>query len=500
MLYERDYLFVPKLIKEAAPGRNKIFLRLLIILFAFTQFTILHAQLCTGSLGDPVVNINFGSGSNNTGYTPTNAYTFTTNVCPDDGFYTITSSTSGCFNNTWHTITSDHTGHGSFMLVNASYLPGDFFLTTITDLCPNTNYEFAAWIMNVLTNRSGIKPFVTFTIETPDGTILQEYQTGDIPQTPGPEWKQYGFYFTTPADNPVIVLRMRNNAPGGLGNDLALDDITFRPCGPVITSIIEGYSDTVNICEDAFASFRFAGNASSAYTNPAYQWQSSSDSGTIWTDITGATTENFTSPSFSQTGAYWYRVAVTDERFTGIRSCRIASNNLIINVHPKPFVNAGNDRVSIKGDTIHLSATITGEDPAYYWSPPDYLNDATIKDPIATPAVTSVYTLYAESAFGCKKQDNLSIKVVQGIFVPSAFTPNYDGKNDHWHIPYLDPAFGAEVSVFNRFGKLVYHIKGQTVDWDGNANGEPQPTAVYIYQIRFKTNRPDMKGTVSLIR
>jgi gliding motility-associated-like protein len=453
-----------------------------------------------GSLGDPVVNINFGSGSNTTGFAPANAYTFTTNVCPNDGFYTITGSTSGCFNNTWHTITSDHTGHGSFMLVNASYLPADFFLTTITDLCPNTNYEFAAWIMNVLTNRSGIMPFVTFTIETPDGTILQEYQTGNIPQTSGPEWKQYGFYFTTPPDNPVIVLRMRNNAPGGLGNDLALDDITFRPCGPVITSIIEGYKDTVDICEGTFTSFRFAGNASSAYINPAYQWQSSKDSGTTWTDLAGATTESFSSPSFSQTGAYWYRVTVTDERFTGIRSCRIASNNLIINVHPKPFVNAGNDRVSIKGDTIHLSATISGEDPSYYWSPPDYLSDATIKNPVATPPVTSAYTLYTESAFGCKKQDSLLIKVVQGIFVPSAFTPNNDGKNDHWHIPYLDPALGAEVTVFNRYGKVVYHTKGQTVDWDGNINGEPQPTAVYIYQIRFKTSRPDMKGTVSLIR
>ena len=489
---------MPKLTIAQGHGRVVIPLYLLVVLFIQLPAIHLHAQLCTGSLGDPVVNINFDNSNN--GFPPPPGYLYTNSICPDDGYYTVAKSTSACFNNTWHTVNSDHTGHGAFMLVNASFLPGDFFLTTITGLCPNTNYEFAAWIMNVLTNRFGITPFVTFTIETTDGTVLQEYTTGSIPQTSGPEWKQYGFYFSTPGDNAVIVLRMRNNAPGGIGNDLALDDITFRPCGPIIISSIEGHGDTVNICEDVFASYRFSGNASSAYTNPSYQWQSSIDSGASWTDIEGAITENFTSPVFSRTGNYWYRVVVTDEQFSGIRSCRIASNNLIINVHPKPYVNAGNDRVIIKGDSIHFAASVTGEEPVYYWNPPDYLSDANITDPVALPVNSLTYTLYAESSSGCKKQDDVIIKVVQGIFVPSAFTPNNDGKNDHWHIPYLDPLLGAEVTVYNRYGKLIYHTKGQTVDWDGRINGEAQPSAVYVYQIRFRNKRPDMKGTVTLIR
>lgn len=482
--------------------RNRIiiFLCFFTVLLILVPSSYVHAQLCTGSLGDPVVNINFGTGSANTGYTPTNAYTYVSNSCPNDGSFTITSSTSGCFGNTWHTINSDHTGRGQFMLVNASYTPGDFFLTTITDLCPNTNYEFAAWIMNVLTNRSGILPNVTFTIESPDGTVLQEYSTGNIPQTTQPEWKQYGFYFNTPDDNATIVLRMRNNAPGGLGNDLALDDITFRPCGPIITSIIEGHGDTVNICEDDFSSFRFSGNTSAAYVNPAYQWQSSTDTGATWVDLPGETTSNFNSPVFSKPGTYWYRLVVTDQRFAGIRSCRIASNNLIINVHAKPFVNAGADRVTISGDSIHLAGTVSGEDPIYYWNPPDYLSDNRILNPVALPVTTTNYTLYSQSAFGCKREDDVTIKVVQAIFVPSAFTPNNDGRNDHWRIPYLDPLLGAEVYVYNRYGKLVYHTNSQVVDWDGTIDGNPQPSSVYIYLIRFKTNRPDMKGTVSLIR
>ncbi|MEO8712855.1 MAG: hypothetical protein ABI405_12060, partial [Parafilimonas sp.] len=149
-----------------------ILLRSLITITAFCLSVSAKAQLCNGSLGDPVVDINFGaSGSGNTGYTPTNAYTYTSSTCPNDGYYTITKNTSGCFGNAWHTINSDHTGNGAFMLVNASYEPGDFFVTTVTNLCPNTNYQFSAWLMNVL-NRTGIRPNITFSVEAADGTVL----------------------------------------------------------------------------------------------------------------------------------------------------------------------------------------------------------------------------------------------------------------------------------------------------------------------------------------
>jgi len=479
---------------------NTFLVRSWLVVFALGFTFCLHAQLCTGSLGDPVVNINFGSGNSGSSYTATNGYTYSNMSCPVDGSYIITNSTTNCFGGTWFTINSDHTGHGAFMLVNASVEPGDFFVAKVSDLCPNTNYEFAAWIMNVLTHRSGIRPDITFTIESPDGIILQEYSTGNIAQTGEPEWNQYGFYFTTPADNPVIVLRMRNNAPGGIGNDLALDDITFRPCGPIITSSVVGHSDVVDICEGNSNLYTLAGDASSAYVDPSFQWQSSIDSGKTWTDIPGATSNSYNRPFTSNAGTYWYRFSVTDRRFADIISCRIASKNIVINVHPKPYVNAGMDRIAFIRDTIHLAGIVTGENPGFYWDPPDYLSDIKISDPISSPTKEIVYTLFAESSFGCKNEDNTLVKVVKDIFVPSAFTPNNDGKNDRWRIAYLDPLLGATVNVYNRYGQLVYEAAGTTVNWDGTYNGKPQPSATYIYLIRFSKNRPGMKGTVTIIR
>ena len=110
------------------------------------------AQICNGSLGDPVVKLTFDPATTVGGssYVPPSAYTYTTSSCPNDGYYTITNFTTGCFGNSWLTVSEDHTGGGNFMLVNASFEPGDFFIGTVSDLCPNTTYEFSAWVLNVM--------------------------------------------------------------------------------------------------------------------------------------------------------------------------------------------------------------------------------------------------------------------------------------------------------------------------------------------------------------
>jgi gliding motility-associated-like protein len=457
-----------------------------------------HAQLCNGSLGDPVVNIRFDA----SGAVNVPGYSYTSSSCPNDGSYTIVSSTSGCFGNSWHTVSSDHTGGGYFMLVNASFQPGDFFVQTVSDLCPNTTYEFSAWIMNVLhrPGGDGIRPNLTFRIETPTGTILNEFKTGDINHTSSPEWKQYGFYFATPVANAEIVLRITNNAPGGIGNDIALDDITFRPCGEKITAFIQGNSsDTINICEGNNDVYTFEGEVSAAYQAPAYQWQISNDSGTTWKDIPGATAATYQRQS-TGAGNYWYRLAILEARYVGVKSCRISSNTIVINIHNKPVVDAGPDRIMIAGDSVILNGKAEGENLKYSWTPDTYINDVTMLTPIIKPVSDITYTLSAESGFGCNNEDEAFVKVVEDIFVPNAFTPNGDGKNDSWRIPFLDPAFGAEVSVFNRYGQLVYHSKSSIVSWDGTIRGQKQPTGTYVYMISIKPGSFRRSGTVTLIR
>jgi len=480
--------------------RHSIIFRILSLsLILFFTFPA-RSQVCNGSLGDPVVNITFDQ-PGFSAYVPSSGYTYTGSSCPNDGFYTVTNYTANCYGDTWHTLATDHSGRGSFMLVNASYQPGDFFLTTVTDLCPNTTYEFAAWVLNIMKPFNSIRPNITFHIEKPDGTILAVFDSGDLPVTTSPVWNKYGFLFTTPSNNATIVLRISNNAPGGYGNDLALDDITFSPCGAKITAQIDGSSDTVNVCEGNKNVYNFSGNASSLYQNPVYQWQESKDSGTTWLDLAGATDVSYLRLPTLSPGGYWYRLTVVDASVAGITACRIASNLLIINVHPKPVVDAGYDRVYIKGHPVTLLAVATGENISYNWNPPLYMNDTSLLNPKVSPPTDITYTLFVESSFGCTNEDTTNVKVVGGIFVPNAFTPNGDGKNDIWHIPFLDRGLNAEVNVFNRWGQLVYHVSGGTVSWDGSLNGKPQASGIYVYVITFKGNEfPKMKGTVALVR
>ena len=114
--------------------KSSLFFLGLVFIFPANAF----AQLCQGSLGDPVVNITFGSGSNpGPPLGSTTNYTYIANICPNDGYYTIANSTHNCFNDTWYSVPEDHTPgdtNGYMMIVNASYQPGDFIVKQVDGL------------------------------------------------------------------------------------------------------------------------------------------------------------------------------------------------------------------------------------------------------------------------------------------------------------------------------------------------------------------------------
>lgn len=474
----------------------KIIFRVLLFILTCLYSSQGNAQLCTGSLGDPVVNITFGTGNSGaSSYVPPAAYSYTSSTCPNDGFYTITGTSVGCFSGNWHTVTNDHTGNGNFMLVNASYQPGDFFNSTVNDLCPNTTYEFAAWIMNVLKS-NGIMPDLTFRIEKPDGTVLGQYATGSIAGETSPRWQQYGFFFTTPPDNPAIRLRITNNAPGGIGNDLALDDITFRPCGPAVTATISGTTGNINTCVDDQVTVALDADPSGFYLAPDIQWQLSTDSGSNWINIPGANQTNY-SRMASGAGRFWYRFNVAE---TGSPAqCRINSNILEFNIWPKPMVDAGPDRVVLKGDSITLMA-VSSPGATLVWSPSFSLSDPQVLQPKAAPATPTTYQLEVISAEGCLNDDQVKVNVINDIFIPTAFSPNNDGLNDTWRIPFLDAAWQPAVKIFDRAGQLVYEGKGPAISWDGRFRGVELSAGVYTYLFTLSSLNRLRKGTITLIR
>lgn len=208
---------------------------------------LLPAQEADCVFGPPVITVHFGAGDVrdlNAGLLA--GYRRTANDCPRDGQYTYTSFTSDCFNGDWLTLTEDHTpgdAAGNMFLVNAAWSGGTFLTTTINGLKGNTTYEVGAWLMNVCKPSDKcpfpLLPNIIIRLHTPDGKTVAQFSTGELIRRNEPRWTQYRGVFTTPAA-ASLLLTMIDDAPGGCGNDFALDDITFRECvkrPPVVTTV-----------------------------------------------------------------------------------------------------------------------------------------------------------------------------------------------------------------------------------------------------------------------
>jgi gliding motility-associated-like protein len=500
---------------------------------------------CNGSLGTPIINETFGAGTSQFGAPAPSTMEYIQNTCPEDGYYTVVNATTGCYG-AWHTLT-DHTGdpNGYFMLVNANFQPSDFFIQSVNGLCDGTTYEFAAWIINMFDIPGGINPDITFTIEKTDGTILKSFDTGAIKYVPNTvatpaDWSRFGFYFTTPAGVSTVVLRMHNNAPGGYGNDLALDDITFTPSGPKTTVAIDGItgSKATTVCSNQLTLSSTVGNC---YATNGYQWQISTDSITF-KNIPGANNPAYT-VNMPAPGTYYYRLNVAESDNIANPNCSANSNvytvfysppvtnlsaaicagssyvlpsgktvdlaglysdtlhyknggcdslivNLNLSIHPTP--DLGPDKLLCLGDSIILNpGTFTG----YLWQ------DGSTT-PVYKATTAGTYWVTVTDEYGCLTTDTVKVKLTycSPIKPPNTFTPNGDGINDTWNIKGLQYFNACTVSVYNRWGERVFSSVGYGSAWDGRYNSKELPVGTYYYIIDLKNGTPKVSGYVTIIR
>lgn len=211
---------------------NKLFL----LLIMATTFNNTFAQSCTGE----VVKFkeDFGSGKNATELpTGRTNYSYNSGSALSDGDYQLNKSSQG--RPEWHN-SGDHTGNksGRMMVVNASYAAGEFYRDTVTGLTANSFYSVYLYVMNINTlgtcGSGAILPRLQFVVESfnNDGSFTQltSFSTANIAQTQQPTWVLVGGSFILPQTTTAIRYRIINNAPGGCGNDLAIDDITFAQC------------------------------------------------------------------------------------------------------------------------------------------------------------------------------------------------------------------------------------------------------------------------------
>jgi len=396
---------------------------------AVTAVVYKNYGICTNTIGgNGILSENggtFGSGGTKdraaSGNVPNNyVYTSFTTGNPADYFYGISNNTSASTAvanysinpndltaahrvfGVWDII-GDHTGasnpltgnlpadvnsgqSGGYMVViNASYRTDTAFRDTVKNLCANTSYEYSAWFRNICRkcgidstgtgsssgsyvptgpgDSSGVHPNLTFNINGYD-----YYTTGDMGYTG--QWVKKGFTYRTGPSETQMAINIRNNAPGGGGNDWAIDDIGVATCTPTLD--LNPSSPTVNVCFGDGASL--SALVKSFFDNyTEYTWEKSADNGVTYTPTgyNGSATPVFNGteyvytavgPSFigdstTNMNIYRLRVASTAANITDPACSFAALRTVQVFVHNCSWL-LKTDFVNVYGTVQHNYATV----------------------------------------------------------------------------------------------------------------------------------------------
>ncbi|TWI77511.1 PKD repeat protein [Lacibacter cauensis] len=190
-----------------------------------------------------------------------------------------------------------------------------------------------------------------------------------------------------------------------------------------------------------------------------------------------------------------YPVSLTARTYNGC-SATLSKSITIRKVN----IFAGRDTVTAIGQPLQLSGSGAS---SYNWSPPQYLDNPTIANPVAILPVDMNYILSAITDEGCIGVDTISIKVYKGpeIFVPTAFVP--EGINRVFMPILIGMKALISFEVYNRWGQRVYQTNKFNEGWNGQFNGKAQVAGMYIWNVRALDYMGIMhhrKGNVVLIR
>lgn len=219
----------------------------------------------------------------------------------------------------------------------------------------------------------------------------------------------------------------------------------------------------------------------------------------LWSPANYLNDPTSATPTASITKTTTFTVTVVDDS-TGCN--RGKQDQVTVTIAPPVAANAGKDAVLNLGAQFQLRAT---GGVKYLWSPATGLSNPNIANPVADVKQHIDYVVKVWDAQNCFATDTIRIKAYKGpeIYVPTAFTPNGDGRNDKLTPIIVGYKTMKLFQVFNRWGEVVFQTSEPDHGWDGNVKGQTQTTAVYVWQLtaeRFDGSTISQKGTVTLIR
>ena len=194
----------------------------------------------------------------------------------------------------------------------------------------------------------------------------------------------------------------------------------------------------------------------------------------------------------STTGKYYIEGTTTE-------GCSVVSSPVSINVAAGAEFTVPANYIVESPAVVNLTSFVnnTNQYQYSYWM--DSSTTIILQDP-NNITNTGIYYIKGTSTDGCSAVKPVSIVITPPINVPNAFSPNGDGINDTWVIPYLQLFSSAIVEIYNRYGQPVFKSTGYYTPWNGKLNGKDLPIGTYYYIIKLNPQSKPLNGSITILK
>jgi gliding motility-associated-like protein len=196
----------------------------------------------------------------------------------------------------------------------------------------------------------------------------------------------------------------------------------------------------------------------------------------------------FTGSHITTSGFGWYWLEMEQN------GCKVR-DSIDLAPRPLPYVNLGTDTSICAYKPVVLYSGSTGAD-SYLWNTGETSSSITINK-------TGTYSVKVTKN-SCVASDTVLVTAGDcGVFIPSAFTPNNDSRNEKFGVITDAAVKDFSMQVFNKWGQMVFSSSNISDKWDGTFKGKNAPTGGYVWFLFYVNKKGERKyeqGTVMLIR
>ncbi|GAA4417476.1 hypothetical protein GCM10023187_49910 [Nibrella viscosa] len=204
-------------------------------------------------------------------------------------------------------------------------------------------------------------------------------------------------------------------------------------------------------------------------------------------------TGNQFNPAIAGTGPH-----IITYTYTDANGCRNQQTRTVW-VEDEIGLSLPEELVVLRGEPTLMPVAIRVPVKEASWSPPDGLSNPSLLRPTTNPDDSKTYQLRVSTFLGCTAEATIRVKVIERMFIPTAFSPNNDGLNDTWVIQGVHNFPACEVYIFNRWGNVIYYSKGYGQPWDGTYKGERVDPGLYTFRIETNLKGIRYQGTLTVL-